>query len=225
MTNQFSAPKLKIARAKRHITEFEESIPHYLATNSAKASATVEGNTVKWAFEYTGSPAEWGPIVGDVIHNLRSALDLAAVECVRLNGGDDREVYFPFAGEEASLDKMIFKRGLGRAHPSVVSFVKSLRPFKGGNALLRALHDLDVQDKHHAIIPTGVSYSGPIISLWNDAGEPEISVVGDPNTPSQISFVFPAGTAFAGHEVIPTLHEFVGLVDGIVDALMVIAGD
>jgi hypothetical protein len=41
-------------------------------------------------------PVEFSAIIGDVLHNLRAALDLMAVQLVRLNHQSDDEVYrFP----------------------------------------------------------------------------------------------------------------------------------
>jgi hypothetical protein len=44
-----------------------------------------------------------GAIVGDIIHNLRAALDLAACDLVRIRGGNDNGVYFPFCNEPDEL--------------------------------------------------------------------------------------------------------------------------
>jgi hypothetical protein len=48
------------------------------------------------------TPARWGALVGDVIHNLRSALNHAVCAGVRLNGGDCKNPMsqFPFVSEK-----------------------------------------------------------------------------------------------------------------------------
>ena len=48
---------------------------------------------------------------------------------------------------------MIEKRHINRAAPEVVQIIRSLKPYKGGNEALRAIHDLDIFDKHKTIIP------------------------------------------------------------------------
>ena len=45
------------------------------------------------------------------------------------------------------------KKNFDRAGPDAVRLLRTYRPCTGGNATLRALHDLDVQDKHQAFIP------------------------------------------------------------------------
>ena len=103
---------------------------------------------VKLTFTNEPFPEELSAIFGDIVHNLRTALDLAASACVRANGKSDKGVFFPFCKEASELDAMIKRRNIDRAHPDVVSYIRSLAPYKGGNIALRAIHDLDVRDKH-----------------------------------------------------------------------------
>lgn len=224
MNASFSAAKLKVDRAKKHISEFEESVSAFVATEPFRFSTTVEGypgqQIVTMGMQSDPVPECWGAIVGDAIHNMRTALDLAACESVRAAGASDKRVYFPFCADPNDLDKIIKDRNFHRAKPEVIDFVKSLKPFKGGNASLRAIHDLDLQDKHQALIPNASVIASPVISLWNDEGHPELSVVGSPVRPSELKFIFPDGGVFSQQEIIPTLHELVNLVDSILDALI-----
>ncbi|MFT6909601.1 MAG: hypothetical protein ACJAS1_006324, partial [Oleiphilaceae bacterium] len=120
-------------------------------------------------------PCVYAPIIGDVIHNLRASLDLLATEAVAKSGGNPNNVYFPFGNDEAGLDEMIKNRHIDRAGNAVVALVKSFKPYKGGNTLLRALHDLDITDKHKSLIPVAhyagiknfqmANASGPMLSI------------------------------------------------------------
>ena len=98
-------------------------------------------------------PTELSAIIGDAIHNLRAALDLLACELVRLNGGSDEDVYFPFAADAIAFERKLKKSHIDRAGPAVVEHMKGLRAYKGGNVPLRALHDLDIADKHQMLLP------------------------------------------------------------------------
>src|SRR5580704_14961096 len=49
-------------------------------------------------------------------------------------------VNFPFCDNPNKLDDFIKLRNLTRAGPEVVALVKSLKPYKGGNIALRAIH-------------------------------------------------------------------------------------
>src|SRR5262249_39483140 len=48
----------------------------------------------------------------------------------------------------------IKRRNIDRASPEVLDMVRSMKPYVGGNIILRHVHDLDVDDKHKMIIPT-----------------------------------------------------------------------
>jgi hypothetical protein len=72
---------------------------------------------------------------------------------VGLSGESTKEVKFPFCDSPDKLDFFIKERKLSRAGPEVVALVKSLKPYKGGNTALRAIHDLDIRDKHEALTP------------------------------------------------------------------------
>ena len=98
-------------------------------------------------------PTELATIIGDAIHNLRSTLDILASDVVRLNGQSNQGVYFPFAQRAADLDRQIKDKKFNRAHPDAVKLLRSFKPYPEGNKLLRALHELDIQDKHQALIP------------------------------------------------------------------------
>ena len=138
---------VKLRRAHGHLVELEAAFAKYLIATppqaSAKIVATSEGGWgVSFEFSSVALPDEAGAIFGDAVHNMRTALDLAACECVRSNGKSDKGVYFPFCEKSDDLDKAIKDRHLTRADPEVVQFIRSLKPYQDGNAALRGLHDL-----------------------------------------------------------------------------------
>jgi hypothetical protein len=226
----FEASLAKISRAQKHIKELEDMAAAYLATEPAKVSydpTPPDGMKTGFRFNFSirGVPIEMGAALGDAIHNLRSALDLMASDLCRLNGKSPEDVYFPFCDEEGYLDKMIVKRHFDRAGDAAVKLLRELKPYKGGNSALRALHDLDVQDKHQMLIPSPLSVAGPILELHDgkgnyhrdEQGQPKPKIVGDPNKPSEIKLVLPDTCALAGQELIPTLHKLVETTATIVE--------
>jgi hypothetical protein len=107
---------------------------------------------------------------------------------------------------------MVRRKNFHRAGSEAVSVLESLEPYTGGSTALRALHDLDIQDKHHTIIPVAVLGSvGVFVNIVD--GSPKI-VPADSAPPV---LAFPKDTAFPDQPVIPTLHELVKLVSGILD--------
>ena len=224
----FRGSRLKIERAKKHLHELEHEVGIFLKSGPARYQVSIpteitktnEGFQIpiekKW--EIDGVPETLGPIIGDVIHNLRSALDLMASDLARINERSPNGVYFPFSDKPEGLDKMIKDKNFNRAGLNAIAILQSWRPYRGGNAALRAIHDLDVQDKHQMLIPSVLTAATPVLKIRDEDGNPIWpEVVGDPTAPSHISLGFPDGSALAKEEVIPTLHKLTDLVMRIVE--------
>ncbi|HEV2303151.1 MAG TPA: hypothetical protein VGR91_16410 [Stellaceae bacterium] len=69
------------------------------------------------------------------------------------NGGNAKSVYFPFCADATELRARIKECRLHAAGADVVKAIETLKPYRGGNALLRAIHDMDIADKHQALLP------------------------------------------------------------------------
>src|SRR5215213_5607230 len=137
----FSDAEVKIRRARKHFAELETEICAFAESRPATFDVRIT--------EWTGGPqrveidfhlgrlppAEIGAIVGDIIHSLRSALNLMACDLVRLiePGADVSNVYFPFCNHVDDLDKMIRRRNFHRAGPQAVALLLELKPYRGGN--------------------------------------------------------------------------------------------
>ena len=91
--------------------------------------------------------------------------------------------------------------------------------------LLSVIHDLDIRDKHQALIPNVMGVASPIIQLYSDDGTFNPLVIGNPNAPSEIRLVFPNEAGPEGRQLIPTLHELVQLVEGIVEDFRALANE
>lgn len=222
----FSQSRLKLRRAASHIKSLEGVIADYFRTDwyTSKFDQSGEG---QYSLEMVvrGSPKDFGAIVGDAVHNLRTALDLLAVELVGRNGKNTKNVYFPFADSAANLDDMIKRRNFHRASSSDQELLRSLQPYAGGNHILRSLHDLDIQDKHHSLIPHAAFVTTPRIGVKRDeAGNPlgfsegKLELETDPNERPVLKFSFPEESAFSGEEVVAVLWQLHEHVTSIVDA-------
>ncbi|HEY3864469.1 MAG TPA: hypothetical protein VGL54_00095 [Solirubrobacteraceae bacterium] len=124
----------------------------------------------------------WGAIIGEIVHDFRSALDQLVCEFVRLNGGTPRKSHsFPLRKEEPTQGfavEMRRQRADRRGHmlygplfgvsDDAVALIESCQPYKGPNgARLRQLHDLWNTDKHETLIPTILWGPDPEIKLTN----------------------------------------------------------
>lgn len=121
------------------------------------------------------TPATWSLVLGDALHNLRSALDLLAWQAVIAGGGTPgRSTAFPvFRDNDNHRGDKGVTTALRGAPPGVVAFVRGLQPFNRCRSApvvlgdpLWQLHRLDIEDKHHLLVicarvmPT-ISYNVP----------------------------------------------------------------
>jgi hypothetical protein len=155
----FNASHLKIKRAYKHIRELHGVLNSFGKTSGYGTRAETDSETGEGivSFEMTEEVSDdISMIVGDVVHNLRAALDLAVYELVKRFGGKrpDR-VYFPFRKTWQKVVKAI-KEGAIEGLPVAfeIIIVDVIKPYEGGNTPLYTLHTLDIADKHHDLVPT-----------------------------------------------------------------------
>jgi hypothetical protein len=246
----FEASRLKIDRARSHLHSLGAEITAYMAKEpfalivedwelNAKVKTGFESHA--WVVRIKEDvPKHFSAIIGDTVHNLCAALDLIACDLVRLNGRSAKDVHFPFCDGQADLTEMVRRRNLHKAGPQVVSLIESLQPYRGGNSLLRAIHDFDIIDKHQTILPVlagGTSPEGLISFFGNDptmvpaissrirkAGQylmvmpPVSNLPIGTKLPARWHLVFDANAEpFSGYDIVKLLHEFCELVNGIVE--------
>lgn len=150
----FLSSKIKIERANRHLRDFENEIISYTKRKPFKVVIENDNNRYRYVLRVKeGVPITFSCYIGDIIHNLRTSLDLLACSIVAKSGQSIKNVYFPFASGPEDLEKSIKHRHIDRAGEGVVNIIRNLKPYTGGNKLLRAIHDLDIADKHIALIP------------------------------------------------------------------------
>lgn len=95
-------------------------------------------------------------IVGDGIHNLRSALDHAWFELIGklLPDRINKHTKFPIRNTIEELNAAFKSHSIDTVHPGLSEFVRDdIKPYLTGNDMLVFLHDLDIIDKHRFLIP------------------------------------------------------------------------
>ena len=156
----FESAKLKIKRAKQHIIELNRVVDTYSAQHPLRIFRSFDGKASQVTYRVKAKipmPTEIPLVIGDAIHNLRSALDLLIYEMVGdkcETAGQRKNVQFPFSKSAQSLGGTIKTRQVHRAGEKVVQEIHGLEPYPGGNETLYAIYTLDVTDKHKLIIPT-----------------------------------------------------------------------
>jgi len=124
----------------------------------------------------------WGAITGEIVHDLRSALEQLVWQLVLLNGGEPRKSHsFPLRREEPPEGFAVEmrrertdRRGrmihgpLFGVSDDATALIESCQPYKGAHGVrLRQLHDLWNTDKHETLIPTTLWGPAPEIKLTN----------------------------------------------------------
>ncbi len=150
---------LKVKRAEKHHVElaqlFKRNKPfgYYLETNCKT------GERATFAKRNEEVANEAAVVIGDVLHNLRAAIDHAYWSCTEKHAKSDEErkkIQFPITSTETALKYLVLPGLPSRVSEKFSHALESLKPYRdGGNLLLCAIHDLDVMDKHKLLVPTG----------------------------------------------------------------------
>lgn len=150
--------------------------------NPYTVHAHIDYHTGRHSFQFfpawSGAIAtRWGAIIGEIVHDYRSALDNLVWQLVILNGGKPDDGHsFPLRGEEP-LDfraemrrEWKDRRGRSRHGPlfglsdQAVAIIEACQPYKGQNFLLLGrLHDLWNTDKHRHLLPINLVGERPEI--------------------------------------------------------------
>lgn len=158
--------RVKLARAACHVQELAEAARVYLISAPFTLERSEEPNgDLLWRVRIVRPvPSECPAIVGDAVHNIRSALDLVAWQLVEINGAQpSRDTCFPIVQSPPALFEQTLRRALNGAHPTALRLVRRLKPFAGGNVTLLQLHALDITDKHRLVLVVGAAHKQLVI--------------------------------------------------------------
>jgi hypothetical protein len=247
----FYGPKLKTERAEHHLGELDRIFRDFVRKNreSIAAKATEgEGKgrplTIGGAF-----PRHTPTVIGDVVHNLRAALDHAYCILVEANGHTiNRYTSFPFGKDRDSVAGSIngqIAAGHGPSDKVRDAILGLIEPFTGGKGeRLYGIHKLDVTDKHEVLIPTATKFSlsgliavlpngnrmqiadFDVSSLGPDVQKKGLMVFGSEvrlimNQNAKVTFDigFQQGQPFEGQSIVHTLRNLLVLTRGALEVL------
>jgi hypothetical protein len=250
MDKQFCSARLKIERANKHILELNSVLDAFAKTDFYDFGVHNDANTGDDVLHFiivVPFPETTALIVGDAIHNLRSALDLMICAIVERAGESTKHVKFPFGTEETReqfigrVQKGTVKKCL--PEPLWADILDVIKPYKGGNAAICAIHDLDILDKHILLIPvlsvaslTGVHVDDEASGLhmvnctiavhgnrslsaigWSGmlAKRPKLHIKDKGKATADI--LFQNGLPLQRQAIIPTLKQLSQLVSGIIE--------
>ena len=157
-------PLLKLARAKEHFTELREKAEAFLATEPYDWSMETEefGDGTR---EYRISasvndyaPTELGLIAGDLVHNLRAALDQVIWRHSAASERDERTAFPIYLTEEKYRANAPSKiRGLSEEGQAIIERWQPFQLGEGADAdPLAMLQRLSNTDKHRTLLAAAV---------------------------------------------------------------------
>jgi len=151
----FEGAYLKLERARAHIYELEARLKEFVGREpyAAAIEQNQDGSLSLFLELREPLPQPLGLVIGDAIHNIRTALDHATWALVGLDRGtQDRWTKLP-ASSTNQVDYESMCRGMKTPRDDTKNFLVGLKVYPGGNENLLAIHQLDNMDKHQVLVP------------------------------------------------------------------------
>lgn len=166
MPGPFDSAHRKIARAGQHLEDLqlelksfadEQPYERIVEPNPACSEQLIHKIRLTRHLEDTAVPE----IVGDIVTNLRAALDHAVYGVALASGRSNiKNAYFPFAGTETGLENAL--SGWCKDVPQEVwPLLRSFKPYNGGNDFLCALNAMRNHDNHAILTAIGTAFVRP----------------------------------------------------------------
>jgi hypothetical protein len=235
MTEPFESSLRKIARAETHLADLKRKVRAICQPNLYERFSEPDPEMPGWTVHKVRLsrqvPGDFSEIAGDIVDNLRAALD-HAVYAVAAAGGcaHPKHAYFPFARDRNDLEAKL--KGRCKDVPEEIwPLFRKLKPYRGGNGALWALNLVCGTNKHAILIP---GLAAVICGGMNVEGIGEIRLIQNPVWDSakqemklfslgsqaqfrgdfQIGFAVAFGDVegLAGKTAIPVLDTFVEVV-------------
>jgi hypothetical protein len=96
-------------------------------------------------------------ILGDAIHNFKTALDYAWLGTISILAPTavSKFAKFPVYGSAINLESAMKSKSLDVISPRLFNCILSnIKPYDGGDVFIWSIHKLDITDKHRLLIPT-----------------------------------------------------------------------
>jgi len=239
-TDLFRGSRLKIKRANQHIDELNAALNAFVETDFCSLAVEKDSDTGEHVLQFrmtTPIPDCVPLILGDAVHNLRASLDFVVSEIIHRANGSRRYIKFPIRDTKQEVEAAVKGGAIKVASQSVISaIVDEVKPYKGGNDPLCAIHEMDITDKHLLLLPvisvaalTNVALvvggiemedctfevaGGTVLRIMAGLpGEAEFKNHGKP----AFAVRFAQGQPFEGKEIIPALVSFSQIVSSSVD--------
>ncbi len=232
MADKYLSAKLKVERAKQQIAEFR-ALGARLSRSDYAVVVETNKATGDQRLQILNKPVppEFGLVLGDVLTNLRAALDHCYAAVTGANQRTTGQTYFPIRDEPKSLvrkvEEALKEQTISQAVHDLI--VNEIRPYQGGHPTIVALNKLANLDKHRVLVTTlsvntfyadfrqgGVTVENTVIETSGEGPQPipirgrgPIEFKRQPQTSLDIRIGEREPSIFYNKSVVPTL---VGLV-------------
>jgi hypothetical protein len=161
--------RTKVERAKKHLTDLKLARDRFVDSKPYRITREYDPQTrynTYRVFDVQIPDVEIALIAGDVIHNLRSALDHLAYQLVLVNGAvPTKQTAFPVFDDAAKHKAGLAGKVKGMAQ-SAIDAINATESYQGGKgAGLWVIHYLDIADKHHALLTTLINVTGSSFTI------------------------------------------------------------
>jgi hypothetical protein len=155
---------LKLARAQAHLEALKAEVRAYWEREPYRLRPDLDCEAGEYSLYIEiseAAPVQWSVIVGDFIHNLRSALDHMACQLVLINRGTGTSTdrtQFPIFIKEPKTGKPLaaWERMTDGMSPRILAEIRDMQPYKAGDRAkehaLAILNALSNADKHRLLI-------------------------------------------------------------------------
>ena len=161
----------KVKRAKHHIEELDRRIHEFFRGGPhpypvIREEDTETGDLIFKLGKCIPIPDDFPAIIGDVLQNLRTALDHLAWQLVIANGNKpiDGQTGFPIAETAKKYEAMLDRKVQGMSQ-GAINRICAFKPYGGGNEDLWGLHELNNADKHRSLFVVGAAHTGVGIDI------------------------------------------------------------
>ena len=167
MATDLSGVTLKIERAEAHLAELKDSIETTLDSSTEHFTVEFDPQSGHHVYRAHGLPEidpQWSLLVGEILYQLRSALDHLAWQLVLLDGGEPgQQTQFPVltkppTGKKGKPREVQLKPAVKDA--KILDALDKAQPYRGHegnivpfrNSPLWLLHRLNIIDKHRLLL-------------------------------------------------------------------------
>jgi hypothetical protein len=223
--------RVKVDRAKKHLADFEAEAFKFRETYSHVVGPKKDPKTGKRRIdilpvEVPVASFKLIAIAGDIIQNLRSALDHLAYQLVLIGSPGvepSRDVGFPICASTKIYESVKVRKVKGM-RPDAIKKIDSVKPYKGGNDALWKLHKFNNIDKHRALLTIGNDYLMQGVGFngefWVITDDPHFDGLYPPEMDKnpQLALQKTPGKSpdLEVEPLLPTLHRLVDFIDNLI---------